>query len=240
MTAPLHMLSQFCARYGLLSAGLALIACSSAAQQTSGPYADDFARATRIARLANSAKAQGKSTLILPSTEGMPTGVGTIDKVVENYSVIVVEPVTQVTVPDGLSLITWYKFKIVDRLFTQRSTDTSPLPATIPPGLTPLKPDEILIPIDGGDLVVNDVAVRQANPFNFKFKAGLSYVLVVFLENSGQLANLAADAGSAYVKGKDDSLTSLSNRPAHLAKDLHDRYQNQFSLLQSDLASRPH
>ena len=240
MAVPLHMLSLFYSRSGLLWAGLALIARSIAAQQTPGPYTDDIARATRIARLAQSAKVQGKSTLILPSIEGMPTGIGTIDKVVENYSVVVVEPLTHVTVADGLSLITWYKFRIIDRLLTQRSIDRSPLPATIPPGLTPLKPDEILIPVDGGDLVVNDVAVRQANPFNFKFKAALSYVLVVLLESSGQLANLAADAGSAYIKGEDDSITSLSSRPARLAKDVHDRYQNHFSLLRSDLAGRAH
>jgi hypothetical protein len=176
--------SVFPVRYSFLFIGLALIAGWSDAQQISGLDPDDVARATRIAKLAESAKAQGKSTLVLPSTEGMPTGINSMDKVVANYSVIIAEPISHITVADGLSLITWYTFKILDRLFIQRSIDKSPLPPTIPPGLTPLKPDEILIPIDGGDLVVNDVAVRQANPFDFKFRSGSSYVLVILLENS--------------------------------------------------------
>jgi hypothetical protein len=97
-------------------------------------------------------------------------------------------PLIHQTVVDGPSLIIWYKFKVANYLLKQKTISTDPLPRTVPQTLTPLRHNEVLVPIAGGEVRVQNMSVKQANPHHFVLREGSSYILIVFLESSGAVS----------------------------------------------------
>jgi hypothetical protein len=71
----------------------------------------DLKREGRIALEVKSAKSHGQNKVELVAPIGMPTGISTVDEVLNHYSVVVAELVGKRVGADADDVNTWYKFR---------------------------------------------------------------------------------------------------------------------------------
>lgn len=147
---------------------------------------DNERPADNIQRMVQHAKATGKASVAIAEAAFLPTGVSTVEEVAADYSVLVASPLRHTTLQNGISLTTWYKFRITDRVLMQKSISKESLPPDVPAELMPVASNEIVVPASGGQIELDGIVVKQLNAFHLSFTEGSSYVLVLLLECSGK------------------------------------------------------
>lgn len=184
------------------------------------------------------AKARGITSVSLPAMKKMPTGVTTLEKAAERYSLLLARPVVANTiVRSGESIETWYLLQTVEairtQLFIPKSVDP-PLPSSLDlPNIT----NQLLLLTSGGQVKINGVEVFEQFDQGKPLQIGTTYLFVVYLEANGKAAVLASPDSVFQVSSNLDTLEPIA--PAPLAKDVVSYYQSSLMAVRNKLRSVP-
>ena len=129
----------------------------------------------------------------------MPTGISTVDYVLNHYSVVVAELVGKRVGADADDVDTWYKFRISELLAEQPNNSLEALTNRVPQDLLPLQPEEFLIVQNGGKLVVDGVTGTETPRDDLSFDTPHRYVLFLYFESSSKIASLAVGRASGFL-----------------------------------------
>jgi hypothetical protein len=101
-------------------------------------------------------------SLSLPIGEYEPAK--NVDDAIKRSDVITAQPIESFSeLVSGTTIVTWYKFRVLERIARRTMPPCCDTPATIPKELLPLSENELLIPIVGGKLVIEGVTVNQSS-----------------------------------------------------------------------------
>lgn len=198
----------------------------------------DVKREGRIALEVKSAKSHGQNNVELVAPIGMPTGISTVDDVLNHYSVVIAELVGKRVGADADDVNTWYKFRISELLAEQPNNSLEALTDRVPQDLLPMQPEEFLILQNGGKIVVDGVTVTETPRNDLSFDTPNRYVLFLHFESSSKVASLAADRASAFLITAEGELAALTKRPHPLVKDVQVQYNNRLDWLRDDAKAR--
>ena len=192
----------------------------------------------RIALEVKSAKSHGQNNVELLAPIGTPTGILTVDDVLNHYSVVVAELVGKRVGADADNVYTWYKFRISELLAEQPNNPLEAFTDRVPLDLLPLQAEELLIVRHGGKIVVDGVTVTETSRDDLSFDTAHRYVLFLYFESSSKIASLAAGRASAFLITAEGELAALTKRPHPLFKDIQVQYNNRLDWLRDDAKAR--
>jgi hypothetical protein len=163
----------------LILVGVSLKNVSSISKQEQLKELDIAEDKGSVAWYVRKAKITGDKQITLPLFQGNPAEVSGLDDALSRFKVISGKPIEKYTEAGTWSLTTWYKFKIVEDLSTNKylhcsNCDESSQDAEqFPSSLLPLESDEILVPQPGGELIVDGIKLIQLSeiPVDFSDKA---------------------------------------------------------------------
>jgi hypothetical protein len=161
------------------------------------------------------AKLRGDKQVLAPGTISLHPVAKTpeeLEKLLSGYSLILAEPVGQFGYLGDLNTInSWYKFKILD-LINEAPPKQTFARRELPQELLPLKSDEFLVPIPGGTVTVEGVKVTQRDQNFPPFDQTKRYLLLVSLDPSTKIAEMALGSQSALILNADNSLNAHSDQ----------------------------
>lgn len=194
----------------------------------------------RLSVKARQAKARGLREISLPADLGCPMDVLSIEDVFNRHDVVTALLMDQqsVTARD-LELGTWYKFRIVSRIWT-RKIDTFP-PASSdyrPRKLLPLSPDEVLIGGPDGAVEIEGVTINSrldGGPF---FRKGTTYLLFLMVDRRWQTAEIPLKSDGIF-KVIDGRIFPRGDKSHPLVAALREMDHNSLASLQKRLGWQP-
>jgi hypothetical protein len=193
----------------------------------------------RVREAVLEAKASGRSEIEILAPKITPPGVDSLYVIGDRYSVIIAQPVKILTTlsSDGNLIETWYKLKVSELITKQPSVPQEPpLGQYAPLEILPVGAGEALLPSDAGEITIDGIRVIQRSAFGFRLQLNHSYVLCVYLESSGAIAQLAAlTEGVFEIDSDGSSLLPMGRQDHPLVKDIHQRTGNSLEFLRKVL-----
>jgi hypothetical protein len=189
---------------------------------------------SRINQLVRKAHENHQTSAELSPPTVFPTGLSSLDDVFADYALIVGTPVRSVSVVESDSIMTWYIFR-KDSVINYPDVDPDDRTWAIPSTIGNIPSDSILVPVDGGTVMVDGVHLTQAS--RFTFTSNKKYLLVLHIENGGKVGSLAADEASAFLVAPNNRLgNSHQNHP--LVQEIENVYSADLGRLSSDPRKR--
>jgi hypothetical protein len=220
----------------LLALGLALVlpcnraGCQSGESKGRPPDIVDQAVAA--------AKMRGSQVAVVPRLlVTLPPPVHSIDDVLGRSS-IVTGTVESCTVENEVfTLGTWCRFRITETLSQERKTVADgPKPSQ---SLGSLPPGRIWLALNGGEMVIDGITVRQENTPRVRLQVGGKYLLVVILETGGTVGVLSAmEDGVFELRAGDRELRPIKD--SDLSRDLEKRGISSVSSMRTFLSTHAH
>lgn len=188
-----------------------------------------------LAWRAAKAKKEGKTSITIPAP--IVEELGTADPpefALNNYTLVVAQPIASLTTtPDDSSVVTWYKFKVLETISKRPPLEY--LPSVDPPQeLLPVNNDEFIIARYGGRVLVDDVAVDVVNQESTPFSSDNQYLLFISRRQTG-FANLWAGATGVFTVKNFSQIEPLNDRPHPLKQELKARFGNSLAGLRQHL-----
>ena len=157
----------------------------------------------------------------------------------DNLQVLVVQPISQESYPQGDSdIITWHKFKIIDDLSHANARQTSHrqlgdiLPKNI--ALQDLSDDEVLICQAGGILNLNGVTLIQETDDFPLLSAHQKYLLFLSKHPSEKIARMELGPFGVLVIDQDDQLSPLIDRKHPIINEISQFYGSSLARLKAE------
>ena len=152
--------------------------------QSSPPPKDD--RGT-LAWKAREATKAGKKSITIGAPMITVAEIEPLNDALVHTTAVVAELVATATTHDDYRIVTWRKYKILEKLSTQQSSVSSePLSDDVPQSLLPLKVNEFVMPQYGGTVTIDGVTITTREPEG-ELPAGRHLMFVLF-RSSGSLA----------------------------------------------------
>jgi hypothetical protein len=161
-------------------------------------------------------------------------GVKDLNDALRYYQMILAVPIEKQSLPYGdRNVITWYKFKIVEKLSHKelKPCDCMPADLVAPQEMFPLSANEILVPRAGGSVMVDGVEVTEDDLQFPQFALSTRYLLFLQTDDSGQIGLLGMGPTGVFVEQEDDRLEPLSRRPNALTSDITTRFRSSIQML---------
>jgi len=156
---------------------------------------------------------------------------------ISDFSVVVASPIERkfhaYDRPNEIG--TWYKFQISESLLI-RNTNPCPFCGSSggPSEMLPLKPNEFLFPMPGGEVVFDDIKMIAPEPFG-PFEIGKKYLLFIVRFESG-VADIAIGPPGIFIVGADnDSLVPMEKAGHHVQMDIDRDMNNSLEMLREYL-----
>jgi hypothetical protein len=204
---------------------------NSTKQQEEGRHSS-----SKIKAYTQKAKKEGKTSVSVPAA--MPEYIGgmeSADDVLSNLSLVIAEAIENKTyVHEADSIVTWYKFRIVEHL-SQHHTVTYFHPGPPPEDFLPLNEDEFLIDREGGTVIFDGVRATTVNAEFPPFLTHKQYLLVIITKSSG-VATLWGGPTGAFAVSPDGRIEPLSKRPHHFKEAMKNRFGNSLGQIKQHLA----
>jgi len=166
-------------------------------------------RSLTIEETVELAKLRGKKQVLVPGTISLHPVVKTadeMDKTLSSFSLVLAEPIAEIGYLGNSNTInSWYRFRLVDQII-QAPPRASFARRELPRELFPVKNDEFLVPIPGGTVTLDGVEVTQRDQNFPPFEQTKRYVLLVSLDPSTKVAELALGSQSVLIVNADNSL----------------------------------
>lgn len=193
----------------------------------------------RVSDAVAEAKAKGATSISLPALKKMPTGVNTLAKAAERYSLLIAQPVSANTiVRSGESIETWYRLEVTQVLQTQIAIPEWADPPVPSSQNLPSTNNQLLLPISGGQVTISGVNVREQTDQEGPLKIGTTYLFIVHLEAKGKVAVLASPDSVFQVGTDSDTLEPIAPT-SPLTKDLVSSYQASLAVIRNKLKALP-
>jgi hypothetical protein len=190
----------------------------------------------RVRELVAEAKARGQSSItLLPSISDPPGLNSSLDGVLNQFGVVVAEPVTSRTLIQGESLATWFRYRVVS-ILDEKPPRTPDSPVTPPDDISSdLTDATLLVGREGGRLTVEGVDVVQ--PLNWPFDKGKQYLLFVVI-STHHTGVVAGGIQGIFEIGRDGLLIRKSNGESPLSRSLLLQSANSLDGLRRAIQSR--
>jgi hypothetical protein len=150
------------------------------------------------------------------------------------YQMILAIPIEKQSLPFGdRDVITWYKFKIVEKLSHKELKPCQCIPPDLvaPQEMFPLSANEILVPQAGGSVMVDGVEITEDDLQFPRFALSTRYLLFLQTDDSGQIGLLGMGPTGVFVEQGNDRLEPLSRRPNALTSDITTRFKSSMQML---------
>jgi hypothetical protein len=171
-----------------------------------------------LPELAELAKAKGENSVTVPGVATLYPNASTPEELngtLSEYAVVVAEPVQEKSylssrphaegeTPSEL-ITSWYKFRILDVISEGRPHQSFAV-RQLPEELLPVGKDEVLVPKEGGTVVIDGVEVTQPEESVAPFRQGRKYLLILSTDPSTGVSELAFGPQSVLPLAADGSL----------------------------------
>jgi len=196
----------------------------------------------QVSWYAEKSKAKGRSkvSLAVPPIEYAGSSFETdTDAALSYYSVVIAQPVTETITVDetGNSIVTWYKFKVIETLQEKSSPVCPGCISTPPQDLLPVGSDEFLASKIGGQIVVDGVTVSMDDPAFPQMKMGHQYLLYISRYPNGT-ADIGAGPNGVFTVDDEGKVEPINNDPHPLKRDLQGRFRGSLLNLKSHIKNR--
>jgi hypothetical protein len=134
------------------------------------------------------------------------------------------------------TILTWYKFKILEDLsrgsyFCFKCAAFS----DPPPDMLPVKSDEILVPKAGGSVTIDGVEITSEELDFPQFSKSQTYLLFFGLDESRRLAMMTMGPQGVFVIDEAGRLAGVNQQDSFLKRELKDNHKNLFGELKKHL-----
>jgi len=218
---------------------LALIGLGAIPLLKNHQQANSAAQSTKdksLKEIARRAKAEGRDVVQLrgPISE-FPGEDMDIEEALRDYTVVVAQPLNRKSYLIGADGIhTWYRFRIVDTI-SRKDAElcyTCPPVPEAPSDLPSLSADEFFLPVGGGTVIQDGVAVTMDNPNFPPFQNSSRYLLILRLTPSG-VALLGAGPTGIFQTSDNELLEPVVKNARHLHTQMNERFNLKLSQLKS-------
>ncbi|MDQ3918232.1 MAG: hypothetical protein M3348_07125 [Acidobacteriota bacterium] len=171
-----------------------------------------------FAELAQLAKARGERQVVVPGVATLYPNATTPEELngsLPEYAVFVAEMVAEKSYlasrlqPGGESpselIKSWYKFKVLDAISEGRPHPSFAV-RELPTELLPVAADEVLVPAEGGTVVIDGVEVTQHEESVARFRRNRKYLLLLSVEPATRVGELAFGPQSVLPLSADGGL----------------------------------
>jgi hypothetical protein len=148
-----------------------------------------------LAWRARQARSEGKSEITLPVIYEYPEDPASLDLAIMDSTVLVAKLIESKAVPDEYDILTWRKYKIVERLSKQsqelppeRDQDWQRDFALAPKSMLPLASDEFLAAEGGGTAMIDGVKITVTGIGTQELPQGGKYLMFVLFGSGRQFA----------------------------------------------------
>jgi hypothetical protein len=193
--------------------------------------AEDRGSVKWYARLA---KAKGQNRISKSAPESCyADDVKDLNDALRYSQMILAVPLEKQSLPYGeTGVITWYKFKIVEKLSHKlKPCQCMPEELVAPQEMFPLSANEILVPRTGGSVMVDGVEVTEDDLQFPQFALSTRYLLFLKMDDSGQIGILGMGPTGVFVEEEDDRLEPVSRKSNALSSDITTRFRSSIQLL---------
>jgi hypothetical protein len=185
------------------------------------------------------AQQQGRTHVTLGIQPHYPA-VSDLNAAISDYSLFVGELVATSTVWDEASdsIETWYKFRTTERL-TQRAyfACTHCSPPTPPSDLLPLQQGEILVPLTGGSVLIDNTIVETVLADFTTMVTGQKYLLFLNFNGTNNVGNLSMGPRGALLVTSESTFEPVVSIPAGstevISNGLITQYNNSLAQLRA-------
>lgn len=169
-----------------------------------------------LAWWAQKARNEGKSEIKLPArTPEYPDEQDPLQVALMDSTVLVASLLESKAVPYEFRILTWRKYKIVERLTTQarelpaeRNDDWQREFALAPKSMLPLGPDEFLMPDDGGTATIEGVKITLGGDGTQELPIGSRQLAFLTFDSARQLGDGHYGPNSFYMIDDSDIIHS--------------------------------
>jgi hypothetical protein len=98
--------------------------------------------------------------------------------------------------------------------------------------------NELLLVESGGRVLIDGITITQGSPQDLCFMLGRPYLVCLYLESEGKIANLAAHINGVFAVQKDNTFVPLSKHDDPLARDFQRRYRNDLTVMRKQVKQR--
>lgn len=195
-------------------------------------------RAATLAERVQEAKQQGKKRLVFPGPIGNPLAIKSLSDAFDNLQVLVVQPISQESYPQGDSdIVTWHRFKIIDDLSHANARQTSHrnleeiLPKNI--ALQDLSDDEVLVRQAGGILNLDGVTLIQETDVFPLLSAHQKYLLFLSKSPSEKIGEMELGPDGVFTIDQEGNLSPFINREQPVYNDIRQFYGSSLARLKA-------
>lgn len=218
-------------------AGLIITASKAQQQQVSG----EEPRRGTIAWHVKQAKSRGRKKAVLDPVLEHTAVVRSLEDALSLFTVVVAQPVEKRSyIADGESLVTWNKLKVLEVISRPAKSNCPDCLAGLaaPPDMLPLKAGEILIPTNGGSVVVDGVElVSQDRDLGRHLLLAQKYLLFLSMDESKGTGKLELGQYSVFTIGPDGTIQSIGSGNTPLRRAVETRSGGSLNLLR-DLSQK--
>ncbi len=205
---------------------------------TSSQEEDKWEERNTIRAIARRNKAKENRRIVIPGpTIDYPGMNSTVEDLLQNYSLVVAEPIASHSyLVNPSNIATWYKFRTCETLSlkTPQYCNTCPQQTNPPQELGPVLSNEFLLAVDGGTLFVEGLEVSEKSNSIPAFEKGTKYLLFIsFLP--GGVARLAAGPAAIFRVGDNDKLNGVDVKKHRAYDEVNVRFNGKLSILKAQI-----
>jgi hypothetical protein len=187
------------------------------------------------------AKVGGRKKIYLPPPKVEYAGsalTNTLDSLTPDYGIVIAEPVDlKVSYYLSDSIVTWYRFKVIETLAAQSFAQcVACSSASLPEEFKNKNEGEFVIAQYGGSLTIDDIEVTMGYSYQ-PFKIGKKYVLALSIEaSSGKATAIGGPAGIFNITDSDfitPVVDSIYTKDA-----IKNKYNNSLNNLRNELKAK--
>jgi hypothetical protein len=190
---------------------------------------------------AEKAKKEGKKEVVIPFpiVDYAGSAAEDINDTLAHYTLVVAQPVTKHTYQaSGNTLVTWYKFRIVEALTELKAPACFGCSTLTPPTDIALDySNEFLVPRNGGTATVDGIQIQQIESTFPDFRENQKYLLFISLYPNRVALTAGGPQGVLTVDGE-DNLKPFSHRPSKIADEIKSKFNNSLAVIKRRLKEK--
>ncbi|HZQ91846.1 MAG TPA: hypothetical protein VFA60_08655 [Terriglobales bacterium] len=177
----------------------------------------------RLDELARRARAEGRSEVQIGIGDIETLDASSLTEALSNFTVVLAQPITSISVRRGDSIVTWTKFNAIEFLALRPNCEACSFRQEPPETLLPFGSNQFVLPIPGGTVDVEGIKVRSSGKHTVLFEPGKTYLLLLNMNSIGQ-ARLDAGVSGAFFVNDDGTIRPISKHNVRWAKELQEHY----------------
>ena len=156
-----------------------------------------------------------------PMVEYLGTASRNLNEAISEYSLVIAKPVLSQTIIDETdSIVTWYKFEIVEFVSKTDKSACMTCPIPSPPNeMFPVSENEFVAGKYGGLVEVDGIKIKSIDKQFPDFKTGKEYLLFISRYDNGA-ATIGIGPNSIFSVDTDGNLYRFNNSPSALKEEI--------------------